>query len=295
AASLNKADFHLSPAKEAKTAKIADRSAQFITDNAITGTNATKFSKLQGINTSLENTLQSSLPKDVNVPTSDIVNNINNSIESLRSTDPAVYSQARTRADEAIALLQHSDTQGALSVQDALAGKRSWAQMAFKTSQKSKTDPTVSNEGAFAVEQAYQSALENTLEKTNTNIKLSPQVQSLFGGKTEVPLSEFNKVYSSAINAKNLTGIAQYKNDAGLFGRMFGLWVGKSVGQAVMPGLVGELIGGGLGEVASSHLPGTVRNLTERALQHPTLPVTAAKALQGATNQPGTITPSQTP
>lgn len=290
--SLNKADFRLSPAAEAKTSKIANSAAQFITDNGIMGSSATKYEKLNSLNSQLENTLQSSLPEEIAVPKQSVIDNINSTLDSLRSSDPAIYNQARTKADEAINLLksQAGDTAftkgGTISLKDALAGKRSWGSLAFKTSQASKRDPLVSSEGAFAVEQGYQKALEDTMQNTDTPIKVSQQLASYFGGKTDVTLSDFNKVYSNAINAKNLSFMSQFKNDAGLFGRLFGLWVGKSVGHAISPGLGGEIAGGAAGEVLSTHLPGMARNMLERGLSHPQAPETAAKLFQATQNNP---------
>lgn len=284
---LVRADFRLSPSQEAKTQKIANKAANFIVKNNILGSDSTKFAKLSTLNSKLENVLQSSLPDNVSVPKNEIIGHLNSWVEGLRDTDPAVYPQARTQADQAISLLQEQTSSdpftkgGAISVKNALSGKRSWASMAFKTSQKAKQDPTVSKEGAYAAEQAYQLALSNTLDRTNTAIKIPNSMQTMFGGQSEVSLEDFNKVYSDAINAKNLTGIAQYKNDAGLFGRLFGLWVGKTVGQAIIPGLGGELVGAGIGEAASSHLPGIARNVMERGLAHPNFPTNTAKIIQG--------------
>ena len=60
-------------------------------------------------------------------------------------------------------------------------------------------------------------------------------MQGMFGGQSSVSVSDFNSVYKNAINAKNLTKVAQYKSDAGLFGRMFGLLAGRMVGNAILP------------------------------------------------------------
>lgn len=279
---LNKADFRLSPAQEAKTSKIADKAAEFITKNKILGTDTTKFKKLTMLNNNLESVLQKSLPEEAKIPTQGIVEDINRNVEALRTTDPAIYNQARAKADEAIGLLK-SPTIG---IKDALSGKRSWASMAFKLSKKGKADPTVASEGAYAVEQAYQKGIEDILSKRGEAIEVPKAMQKYFDGAKQVSISDFNKVYSSAINAKNLTGIAQYKSDAGLFGRLFGLWVGRSIGNTIAPGLMGEIVGAGIGEAASTHIPGAVRNVSERILAAPsgTLPG-AAKTIQGVENQ----------
>lgn len=286
---LHKADFKLSPQMAAKTQKITDAAASFLTKHTILGSDAAKHSKLKAITSGFESALQNSLPKDVSVDTKMVVDDMKAQVESLKTEDPAVYQQAKNKVDEAAGII--ADKPG-MSIQDILKGKRSWGSMAFKTSQKGKADPTVSNEGALIAEQAYQNALQGTLNtrgifmgEKGSNIQLPATVQKYFDGAKSVSFDDFNKVYSDAINAKNLTGMAQFRNDSGLFGRMFGLWVGKSIGQTVMPGLAGEIIGGGLGEMASRHVPGFARSRLEEGLANPELPLDAAKATQGVLNQ----------
>lgn len=294
---LNKQGFKLSPSQEAKTQKITQTAAQFMTDNGITGTEPAKVRQLTGITSNMENVLQSSLPKDISVPKAEIVSSINTSVESLKNSDPAVYAQARNKANEAIKVLNGatSDSQftkgGTISVQDALAGKRSWASMAFKTAQKGKQDPTVSNEGAYAVEQAYQLGLENTLDRMGTNaITIPNSMQPMFGGKSQVTLSEFNGVYKNAINAKNLMNVAQFKSDAGLFGRMFGLLAGRMIGNVILPGVGGEVIGMGVGEATANRAAGIARWAGEKGIASPDWPTGAAKITEGLDQNQG---PSQ--
>jgi hypothetical protein len=293
---LNKADFKLTPMQEYKTQKVAEKAADFITKNKITGgtinADETKFKKLEVITQNFENILQASLPKEFAVPKNQIISGINESVESLRTSDPGVYEQARAKANEAIRLLTQQPTAdqftkgGAIGIKDALQGKRSWGQVAFRMKQKGKIDPEVASEGAYAVEQAYQKAIEGTLERTNTAIKIPPAMQKFFDGAKEVTLPQFNAVYSSAIGARNLTGIARYKGDTGLFGRMFGLWVGKTVGHAATGGMGGELVGAAIGESASTRLPGYLRGASETVLaQDPTAVTGGAKIIQGLDNQ----------
>lgn len=288
---INKAGFKLTPSQEAKTQKVSESAAQFMTDNKITGSDSAKARQLTGLTSNLEGVLQKSLPDNVSVPKQDIISSINQSVESLKNSDPAVYSQARTKANEAIDVLNSakSDSQftkgGTISVKDALSGKRSWGQMAFKTAQKGKSDPTVSNEGAYAVEQAYQGALEDTLNKTGTNaINIPSSMQQMFGGKSQVNISEFNSVYKNAINAKNLTNVAQFKNDAGLFGRMFGLLAGRMVGNAILPGVGGEVVGMGVGEMAANKGAALSRRALEKGVSNPNVPINVTKFGQGVSN-----------
>lgn len=282
---INKAGFRLSPSQEAKTQKITEDAARFMAVNKITGGQETKFSKLSNVTQKLESTLQSSLPKDVQISKQEIVSNIDSMVEQLRSTDPAIYTQARNKADEAIRLI--NERQGdSIPIKDVLQGKRSWGTMAFKTSAKAKQDPTVSSEGAFAAEQGYQTALEKALNDSNSTIKVPASMKPMFDDKSEVTLPEFNAVYSKAINARNLTGIARFKSDSNLFGRLFGLWAGKSLGQSVMPGLGGEIVGGALGEMVSSKIPGALRYGAEKALGTSGLPEATAKTISGITTPP---------
>lgn len=281
AESLNKSDFKLSPATEAKTQKIADNAAKFITENRIVGSASTKYAKLNHLNSQFETVLQKSLPEGIAIDKNEVMDSIRTSIEQLKQTDPAIYNQAKTKSDQAMKLLQ--DMEGnILSPKEVLQSKRSWAQDAFKTAKKSKQDPTVSSEGAYAVEQAYQKALGGAFDRSKGAVQIPSPLRKYFGGAPEVSLSDFNKVYSDAINAKNLSFMAQFKSDAGLFGRLFGLWAGESIGQAVSPGLGGKVVGGAAGEILSTHLPGAVRNVGERVLTRPGVPEGAAKIYQGA-------------
>lgn len=286
--SLQKADFKLSPSQEAKAANRAESAAGFMTDNKIVGSQTTKYKKLVTINQNFESALQSSLPENAGVKVQDIVADINSRVESLRSSDPAVYKAARAEADDAIKLLQEQGGEnGMISMKEALNGKRSYGAAAFRSGQAAKiADPRVTTEGAYAVELGYQTGLESSMERIDGSVDIPKNLRSYFGGQSKVTLQEFNQVYSKAIGAKNLTFASQFKSDTGLVGRLFGLWAGEAVGQAVAPGLAGKIIGGAAGEIASSQLPGMVRNATERVAAMPasTIP-TVAKGGLGIYNE----------
>ncbi len=112
-------------------------------------------------------------------------------------------------------------------------------------------------------------------------------MSKMFGGKTDVTLPEFNKVYSNAINSKNLTGLARFKNDSGMVGRFFGLWAGESIGNTILPGLGGKIMGGAAGEMASTALPGLVRRAGESIISGGGNAISgAAKIGLGTNNQP---------
>lgn len=291
---LVKADFKLSPAQAAKAAEKADAAAQFETDNGIIGSTGAKMAKLGPLNDDLESTLQSAVP-DLKVPTSDIVKNINDSVATLRKSEPAVYAAAKADAKEAISTLTGDGTKS-ISAEDALNGKRSWGARAFKNSRLSPKDAKVVSEGAYAVEQAYQGALSNSLDRVASAgtgavkegsgvIPIPAKLQSYFGGKSEVSLDEFNKVYSNAITSKNFNFVAQFKNDAGLMGRMFGIFAGRILGEAIMPGPAGEVIGMTAGELASTHAPGIARAALEHGVNvNPAAIPGAAKVTQGVIN-----------
>lgn len=284
--SLAKSGFRMTPTQEAKTVRITDAASKFIADNKITGTNPQKFRKLLSVNSDFEGMLQMSLPKGVAVTKDAIVKNIQENIARLPTEDPGEAASAATKAKEAFATLEKvpGDT---LDVATTLKGKRSWGQQAFKMSEGSKRDPTVSGVGSYAVELGYEKALEDTLNTTGGTIKISPKYQSMFGGKTDVTLPEFNKVYSDAINAKNLTGVAQFRNDAGYVGKMFGLYIGKTIGESFLPGIGGALIGGGLGEMVASRGAGVARFAAEKLLNAPNLPTQTAKAIEGSSPSQG--------
>lgn len=282
AQSIVKSGFKLSPSQEAKAASKIEGASKFITDNKILGLESTKYTKLAKVNSDLEEVLQSSLPKNVLVPKSEVIKNITDTVASLKNTDPAIYNQANRDAQEAIELLQSKPGSG-LKVTDALDSKRSYGTSAFRTSQYSVKDPRVVSDGAYAIEQGFQKALQDTLDKTKSVIKIPEKYLDMFGGKTEVSLKEFNRVYSNAISAKNLTNIARFKNDTGLVGRLFGLWAGESLGQTIAPGLPGKIIGGATGEILSNKVPSLARNVLERGLlsDHTAVPA-ATKVFLGA-------------
>ena len=290
--SLQKSGFKLSPAQESKVTQKANSAAQFMNDNKILGSDETKYSKLEAMNRNLESTLQSSLPKNTAIYKDDVIDNIKASIESLKTKDPAIYESAKKDADSAIKLLksQKGDKlfgKDAISIEDALNSKRSYGKQAFKQTKFTVKDPNVVSEGNYAVEQGFQKALNDTLQKTNSTIKIPPLLQKSFGGANEVSIQDFNKVYSNAINSKNLVNLARFKNDTGLVGRMFGLWAGESLGQAVAPGLIGKIVGGATGEIASTKLPGIIRNVGERVLSTPSNKIIGgAKIGLGILNQP---------
>lgn len=285
AKSLQKADFKLSPMQATKAAKKAENAAQFMTDNKIAGSATTKYRKLTNVTQNLENTLRSSLPKTIAVPKSEIISKINANVEKLRTEDPAAYASARSQANQAINVIKSTKDagtiSGSVSVENTLLGKRSFGKKAFKSAKI--YDPQNVPEGAYAVEQAYQSALENAMASAKADIKIPKNLQSYFGGKESVSLPEFNKVYSHAISAQNLTFMAQEKKDAGLVGRLFSLWVGEQLGQTVAPGLGGKLVGGAIGEMSAERIPGAFRNVAERtAMSTPAMVPAAVKLGLGA-------------
>jgi hypothetical protein len=270
AQALNKGDFKLSPMQEAKATQKANSAAQFITDNKILGTDSTKYAKLDTINRDLETALQSSLPTTVNVPKSKIIAIINDRVESLINSDPPAYKTARSEADSAIDILnksQGTSINGSIDMETTLSGKRSWGNEAFSTAQYAVKDPRVKAEGAFAIEQGYQQALSDTLDSVKGTIKIPPSLSGMFGGATEVSIGDFNKVYSQAISAKSLTYLAQFKNDPGMFSKMFGVWIGQGIGNAILPGPAGSVLGGIGGDIGAKRLPSFIRNMSERALQ----------------------------
>lgn len=281
---LQKADFKLSPAQEAKASGKVDSAAKFMQSNGLLGSESSKFSKLTQLNSSLEGALQSSLPDTLKVPKSQVMDNINATVEQLKTEDPAIYSQARSSADKAIDLM-NSQEGDSVSVKDALNAKRSYGSAAFKQSKFAVRDPNVVSEGSYAVEQGFQKALSDTLDSANANIKVPSTLSKYFNGASSVSLQDFNKVYSDAITSKNLTSLARFKKDSSLFGRFFGLWAGESIGQAISPGLGGKIIGGGIGEMASQKVPSLVRGAAERVIANPNAAENVSKVGQGVANQ----------
>jgi hypothetical protein len=284
--SLQKSDFKLTPAAEAKAAQKVESAAQFMADNKILGSSSNKYSKLTNLTQSFEDTLQSSLPEKLQINKDAIASYVNQSLDSLKRTDPAVYNSASRDAKEALDLLG-SKPGTSIDIGEALDGKRSYGKVAFK--QSKVFDPKVTSIGSYAVEQGYQKAIEDVAGSTNVPIHIPPELQGYFGGNESVSLPEFNKVYSNAISAKNLTNIAQFRKDSGIVGRLFGISSGGALGQMIMPGLGGKVIGGAAGEIASTKLPGLARNLAERALSSGGIAPIATKVglgINAATSNP---------
>jgi len=287
---LQRADFKLSPVASAKASKVADDAASFMQTNKILGSESSKYRQLSDIIGNLESTLQKSIPY-LKVLKTQIVDGINQSVEALQKSDPAVYQAARADADEAIKTLQ-KDPSAKITTEDTLNGKRSWGQRAFNTTKYKTQNPTVSSEGAYAVEMAYQKAFSDSLDRVGGTIKLPSNLQDMFGGKSEVGIDEFNSIYSKAINSRNLTMMAQKKLDTGLVGRMFGIFAGRMLGEAIMPGVGGEVAGMTAGEIASTKAPGLIRNVGEKVAAGSGTPGVVAKAatqlpkvIQGSTNE----------
>jgi hypothetical protein len=277
--SLNKADFKLSGVSAAKVAQKADDAAKFITDNHILGSNTTKYEKLQNITSQMENALKSSLP-NVKIPSQVIIDNINKSVEALKSEDPAIYNETKNATNKAISLLKE---RGSISIDDALQAKRSYGNAAFRMTKFTEKDMSAANiqQANYLTELAYEKAIEDTMKSSGKTIKIPEKLQPYFGGKTEISLNDFNKVYSKAISAKNLSFMGQFRGGNALVGRIFGLWANSALGGTILPRLGGQLGGGIMGEIASNKLPGLIRNVGERVftaapnLVNPTLRSTA--------------------
>ena len=290
--SLVKSEFKLTPQQQTVLAPKIEQASKFITDNGITGTTNGKFSKLSKLNNELEDTISSAATKDISIPTSQVEEKLNNIINLPEiKSNKAVYNAVKNDAQDAIKTLK--ETEGdTISLDSLLSAKRSYGQEAFGRATAKVKESTVKAEGAFAVESAYQQVLSDALNQSQGGVKVPENLKKYFGGKDTVSLKEFNQVYSQAINSKKLIGAARFKKDTGLVGRFFGLWAGESLGQVIAPGLGGKLIGGGLGEVASSHLPSVLRAGAEKALQSGALAEPLAKGYLG---YEAATTPSESP
>jgi len=280
--SLAESSFKLTPTMAAKATSKVEAASKFVGDNGLSMNPVSQYKQLTGITVGFENSLQSSLPKNIGVAPENLIAEINKIPEQFRN-EPAIYQEVKNSAAKAIKTINETH-QANISLNDLLSGKRSYGISAFgKTSPIAKATGVIS-EGDYAIEKAYQNTLENTLAKTKGNIKLSPDIQKYFGGKTEVSLPEFTKVYSQAINAKKFANLAQVKNDSHLVGRLFGLWAGESVGNAIMPGLGGKIIGGMTGEILSNKLPTAARSTAATLIKQSPKIVPAAKIGIGASN-----------
>lgn len=265
AKAIEKANFKLTPSQETKLASKIEAGSSFIADNKILGSEATKYQKLSTINNQLEEAMQASIGNEVKVSKTQLIDEIKNAPEKFKTEDPAIYQEAKNDAEKAIKTLQ--ETAGdEVGLNDVLSGKRSYGQRAFGKATAQVKGSTVVSEGDYAIEQAYQNTLEKGLSDAKKSIQIPKDLQSYFGGKVEVSPDEFNKVYSQAINAKKFTNAAQFRKDTGLVGRLFGLWAGETTGQVIAPGLPGKIIGGAIGEMAASRVPGIVRNVAQRVV-----------------------------
>lgn len=285
ARSLVRGGFKMSPAIEAKVGPKAEQATSFIINNKILGTPATKFQKIDKINTQLENTLQASVGKDIKVDKGKLLLYVNTIPEQFKN-EPAVYQSVKN--DVANAVKTINQTKGdKIGLDELLSGKRSYGKDAFGKSTAQVKGAVVNSEGAYALEKVYEDVLTSAMEKSGKSIEIPKDMQSYFSGKSEVTLPEFNKVYSAAINAKKFTNIAQFKSSGGLVGKLFGLWAGRAVGQAAGFGLGGELIGAAGGEIAATAGTDLLRNLGERgAIGAGQVPISTAKIGLPFFNQP---------
>ena len=292
--SLEKSGFKLTPTQESKMGKQIQAAADFKVNNGILGSGSSAYKELVSVNNQLEDALQSSIGKDITIPTADLENELRQIPDTFKG-DKAIYQQVVNDTNNAIDTLKKTEGD-TISAQSLLEGKRSYGTFAFGKASVSPKVAKVVSEGDFAIESAYQRTLnkalqegETTLENFNNGGKISvpDNLQSFFGGKSSVSLDEFNEVYSDAINAKKFTNLAQFKKNSGLIGRLFGLWGGETLGQVVSPGLGGKIIGGATGEIMSSNIPSILRTIGETAAStNPGNIVPGAKILTGAVNQP---------
>ena len=295
--SLAKSDFKLTPQQEVRLGPKIQNAANFIQQNDISGTATTKYKNILDINNKLEGVLQNSASANVTIPTTELESELNNLLQTPEiKADKAVYQSVVNDVKDALNTLKNTEG-NSISLSNLLEGKRSYGQSAFGKASAQIKGTLVHSEGDLAVEQAYESALSKGIQNSNIGgemgggkIEIPENLQSLFGGQTAVNLKQFDKVYSDAINAKKLMYAAQFKKDTGLVGRIFGLWAGSAVGQAVVPGLPGKIIGGALGEIASTRVPSLIRAGIETGVkQGSTIPVIT----KGAIGAIGSNTPNQ--
>lgn len=265
---LKKSGFRLTSLQQAKAPAKIQSAAEFMTKNKVSGSSNSKFAQLSKLNDDLESALQKSLGKDkktFSVATERLISELDE-VPKRFINEPAIYSSVKNDAELAKKVLQETRSYKGLTLPELLSGKRSYSQSAFGKSQAGFKGSLVRSEGDYAIEQAYQNVLEGALQSSNRSISIPSGLRGLFDGKKSVGIKEFNRVYSDAITAKKLMNVSRFKKDTGLFGRLFGLWVGQAVGQTVSPGLAGQVIGGGAGEVLSTRLPGTARYLIEKGI-----------------------------
>lgn len=280
--SLIKSDMKLSPTQQVKVGQKAENAAKFIQENDISGTTATKFAKLDNLNQKLEDALQSSMGKDVTASKLSLKMELQN-IKNQFVDQPALYNEVSSDVNKAVKTLDK--TQGdRITLDSLLSGKRSYGKSAFGKASAQVKGSLVNSEGAYAIEQAYQNVLSNAMERVNKMVSIPKDLQSYFNGAKEVSFQDFNKVYSNAINAKKFMNAAQFKSDSSLFGRLFGLWAGESLGQELSPGIAGKIGGGAIGELVSSHLLPAAKFGAEEALKAGSKAVTVpAKGFMGLT------------
>lgn len=248
--SIAKSSLRLSPATEAKVGAKAEKAAKFISENNLSVNPSKSYKQLVDINTKLEDAMKASVGNDVKVSKKILLEEISRIPEQYKN-QPAIYQEVVNDVNKAIKTI--NDTQdNYIALDSLLSGKRSYGKSAFGKATAQVKGSLVLSEGDYALEQAYENTLEGAMTMSKKSIKIPDSLKSYFGGRTEVSLPEFNKVYSNAINAKKFTNIAQFKNDTGLVGRFFGLWAGSAVGETLLPGLAGKIGGGAMGEIVAN-------------------------------------------
>lgn len=280
--------FKQTPAAEATKGKIMNEASQFMAENKVLGTDATKLKTLTDVTKRMNQAVVDSLPPNVYVSSEKVVAKMEQSLQALSLTDQAAYRKAAATVEEAKSLLDEHTAQyasealsgegvGGVSLKQIRDFKTSWGDRAFKASQGAAAtrNPQVLDDGAYIVEQAYDDALKETLDSVKANINIPYTLRKYFGGQKAVAMGDFNKVFSSAINARKLTNIGQFRSMPGIFDRLTSI-------------LVGQSLAGPVGAIAGDMLPGPImnvaRNVSQRALANPELPTTAARVGQGIEN-----------
>lgn len=259
---LEKANFKLSPTKEAQLGQKAQEAASFISDNGIMGTNAGKAAKLDGITSQMESAIKSSIP-DASVPRQELIDELN-SIPDRFKGDPATYQKVKSDVSSAVATLKETQPKN-VALDDILSSKRSYGKAAYN-----KDGSAMIKESKAAISNVFYDALDNEMKANDAKVQIPSEIQKYFGGATELPIKDFNATYSKAVKASQLTDAASNKKDLGLVMRLLIGTLGTAAGAA-KGGVTGAIIGGatgiGLEEAGASGVTSALRTATGQGIK----------------------------
>lgn len=232
---LQESTLKLTPTQKStlgpKLAEVKD----YLSRNNVTGNPVQRFDKITEIWNNKENSIQEAL-KGSNVTASRQV--ITDALESLKQNfqNDRDVNSIEKQIDDAISVVKRQPEQVPVTNLNEL--KRSTMKQAFNTA-----GTKVRDDVEFAIGDALKDSESKALDAAGVKIE----------GKS---FTDFNKEYSTVINARKILKMAQGKSQLGLTGNLASRFVASLVGSAI-GGVPGEVIGALAGPKIGEAVAGT--------------------------------------